>query len=226
MIDNRINNKWKVYIHISPNNKYYVGITSQELKRRWGINGIRYKFHEKFYNSILKYGWDNFEHELIADNLTEKEACGMEIMLIKLLESTTNKGFNISKGGLGGNRKETIKVKQYTLSGEYLKTFNSASEAGLEVGIDRTRITNCCKKKSNMACGYMWSYESDIINYKYKRKNQMDIYQYDKNMNFIKKWDSIKQASDCLKIPVVSISKCITMKNKFAYGFIFRYDLI
>ena len=34
--------KWTVYIHISPSNKYYVGITSREPELRWK-NGKGYQ---------------------------------------------------------------------------------------------------------------------------------------------------------------------------------------
>ena len=46
MIDNRENNIWTVYIHIVPKSisgydydKYYVGITSKPVEKRWKNNG-------------------------------------------------------------------------------------------------------------------------------------------------------------------------------------------
>ena len=94
---------WKVYIHIAPNGKRYVGITSQDrLYRRTGSNGEGYKSQQLFWRAIQKYGWDNFKHEIIAKNLTELEALKMEIGLIALYETTNPKyGYNISVGGNG-----------------------------------------------------------------------------------------------------------------------------
>ena len=45
--------KWKVYVHIFPNNKLYFGITSKKLTARWG-NGTGYsKTHQSvMYNAI------------------------------------------------------------------------------------------------------------------------------------------------------------------------------
>lgn len=99
LIDYRENNKWTVYIHISPSNKYYVGITSQNVNDRWR-NGFGYKENEYFWRAIQKYGWNNFKHEIFAEHLTKDEACNMEITLIKKLNSTDYKyGYNISSGG-------------------------------------------------------------------------------------------------------------------------------
>lgn len=101
MIDYREDNKWTVYIHISPSNKYYVGITSQKPKDRWH-GGSGYKKNDHFYRAIKKYGWDNFQHVIIAEKLTKNEACDMEKVLIRELKSNDyHYGYNKSSGGEG-----------------------------------------------------------------------------------------------------------------------------
>lgn len=97
-IDYRENCEWTVYIHISPSNKYYVGITKLKPHERWGLHGQMYK-KQFFYNAIEKYGWENFEHEIIAEHLTKDEACKMEIALIKALDSYGEHGYNCDPGG-------------------------------------------------------------------------------------------------------------------------------
>lgn len=94
---------WKVYVHIAPNGKKYVGITSHKnLTRRTGSNGCGYKTQTLFYRAIQKYGWDNFQHIIVAENLTCEEACKMEIDLIKTYKSNDSKyGYNVSVGGNG-----------------------------------------------------------------------------------------------------------------------------
>ena len=92
-------NRYSVYMHISPNNKKYIGITLQEPKKRW-LNGYGYKHNQYFTNAINKYGWDNFQHIIIAKGLTENEAKWLEIKLIKIHDTTNrDKGYNISLGG-------------------------------------------------------------------------------------------------------------------------------
>ena len=77
---------YTVYVHISPSNKYYVGITKQKVARRWRY-GSGYKQNKHFYSAIQKYGWNAFQHEIIANNLTKDEACKFEIALISVLKS-------------------------------------------------------------------------------------------------------------------------------------------
>lgn len=90
---------WSVYKHTSPSGKLYIGITSKEPKKRWGKNGIHYK-GQAFYNAIVKYGWDNIEHEVICNNITEFEAKEMEKELIKKFNSMDWRyGYNCTRGG-------------------------------------------------------------------------------------------------------------------------------
>lgn len=91
---------YKVYMHTLPNGKKYVGITKQELNNRWQ-NGRGYEKHNKrFYNAILKYGWENIKHEVLFENLTQEEAFKLEIELIALNESNNpNYGYNQTEGG-------------------------------------------------------------------------------------------------------------------------------
>lgn len=117
-IDFRENNIYTVYVHIVPKSitnynfdKYYVGITSLSVKKRWGRLGINYQ-NITFGKAIKKYGWNNIEHEIIAEHLTETEASEMEIKLIEKLSSTANKfGYNVR---LGGNVTRGFKVSEET----------------------------------------------------------------------------------------------------------------
>ena len=96
-------NNYSVYVHTSPSGKMYVGITKQKPEYRWGRNGIKYKT-QVFYRAIEKYGWDNIDHEIIAEHLTKEEAENFEIKLIDKLHTTDPKyGYNITTGGEGGN---------------------------------------------------------------------------------------------------------------------------
>lgn len=88
-----------VYKHTSPNGKVYIGITSQTPERRWQ-HGFGYKENPHFHTAIQKYGWDNFKHEILFENLTKEEAESKEIELIAQCHSTDRRcGYNKASGG-------------------------------------------------------------------------------------------------------------------------------
>lgn len=78
--------------------KAYIGQTCLTIKERAGNQGHRYKHCIKFYNAIKKFGWDNFECEILADNLTLEEANELEDKYILQYNSIEN-GFNLNRGG-------------------------------------------------------------------------------------------------------------------------------
>lgn len=178
-IDYRENNNWTVYVHISPSNKYYVGITSRKPEERWGFNGYGYKNKcHHLWAAIQKYGWSNIIHEILAENLTRKEAEEMEVVLIEKLQSS-NKiyGYNISSGGTGGNQKEVYPIKMYDLDANYLGEYASAAECARTIDCDRSRITRCCKHGGKYK-NYMFCYANTEITKPYRRHDQKDVYQY------------------------------------------------
>ena len=100
---------YTVYMHISPSNKRYIGITKQKPRARWR-GGEGYKGNPYFYKAIQKYGWDNFEHLIIMSGLTKEDAENLEITLISQYKTTDrDRGYNIENGGncCGTHSKET-----------------------------------------------------------------------------------------------------------------------
>ena len=88
-----------VYKHTTPNNKVYIGITSKNPLERWN-NGHGYASNKHFTNAIMKYGWDNIQHEILFEGLTKEEACQKEIELIAFYKSNNCEfGYNRSSGG-------------------------------------------------------------------------------------------------------------------------------
>ena len=212
-----------VYKHTAPNGKVYIGITSKEPKKRWA-NGHGYKNNPHFYRAIQKYGWENFEHEILYEGLTEGQANIIEQMMISSYKSTKrNKGYNISIGGgaMTGRKhseetktkmsekakgrkvwceglkmseeyrkrlseshkgikqsKETIRkraeklkghkvnkealekpVIKMTLSGEYIASYNSLTQAAQSIGSQSvSHISECCKGKRKQYMGFKWKY--------------------------------------------------------------------
>lgn len=92
-----------IYLHKNKiNNKVYIGQTCQKPEKRWDY-GCGYKRHNlHFYNAIQKYGWNNFEHIIIATDLSSENAKNMEIELInKYHTNLPQYGYNRTLGGDG-----------------------------------------------------------------------------------------------------------------------------
>lgn len=102
-----IENNYCVYIHINKiNNKKYVGITKTSVTKRWGKNGSEYIRDKSsiFGRAIVKYGWENFDHEIFSTNISKKRACDLEVILIATLRTRDKRyGYNIQPGGQLGN---------------------------------------------------------------------------------------------------------------------------
>lgn len=77
--------EWCIYKHtLIGTDLCYIGQTN-DIKTRWKPSA--YKTCTKFYNAINKYGWNNFKHEILKDNLTIDEANEWEEYYIKAYNS-------------------------------------------------------------------------------------------------------------------------------------------
>lgn len=103
-------NKYLVYEHVNKiTKKRYIGCTSKKtLIERTRKDGSAYKDNKKFWEDIVKYGWDNFEHNILYYGKTQEEAYELEKQLIAKYD-TVNNGYNrvISHGGAVKGRKYT-----------------------------------------------------------------------------------------------------------------------
>lgn len=113
-----------VYCHTNKiNGKRYIGQTKfqDNLYARWRDGKGYHK--SRFGYAIKKYGWDNFEHIILARNLTKEQANDLEKYYISKFDTTnTNKGYNVSLGGDGAsyNMPEITKQKiSNTLKGRH-----------------------------------------------------------------------------------------------------------
>lgn len=89
-----------VYKHVCrENGKVYIGITSQPPDVRWR-QGEGYRTNPEFYKDIQAFGWDNFDHIILENDLTLKEAEEKEIEYIRMFDSV-ERGQNRNYGGSG-----------------------------------------------------------------------------------------------------------------------------
>lgn len=219
-------NTYKVYKYTNLiNGKIYIGQTIGTLKYRAGYNGYKYRKCPYFYNAIQKYGWDNFMVEILQDNLTHAQANELEIEYIKKFNSQNPEiGYNISDGG-NTNSVLRKKLYQYSLDGEYIKEWESLSEA-------RRFYNSSIDPLLRNSLGYQWSYEKVDKMPPIKNQNNLGvekkIYKYDLDGNFICEYSSMSEASRCCGSPngFKHISQCCNNKRRSALGFRWSFILV
>lgn len=195
-----------VYIHTNIiNNKKYIGMTGQRPESRWGNNGYKYKESPYFYNAIQKYGWDNFKHEIIMDNLTRQEACDLEKELIKKLNTMDEaNGYNLKEGGDCAKLSDRAKKK--------------LSESRKGIVFSNEHLKNLTEALRNRDYSPSAKIRKEISD-----RFSISVSQYSKDGAFIKTWTSMIDAENELGICYQHISQCCRCVVKSAGGFIWRY---
>lgn len=146
----------------------YVGYTSQQPEKRWK-GGRGYKNHPKFYNAIKKYGWNNFEHIILAETDSEESAIIIETMF-KIWYDTVENGYNCvldeSKSPTFG-KSPTIETRQKmskaqtgkVMSEEAKQNMSKAQQGKTLSEKHKGKISNTLKGENNPNYGKHWSDE-------------------------------------------------------------------
>lgn len=199
---------YTVYIHTFPNGKRYVGITSKTPEQRWK-DGLGY-YHQKFvFSAILKYGWENIQHTIIATGLSKQNACEMEKELIAKFKSNNRDfGYNLDNGGFANNKMSSQTKMKISQSKKGCKGFTGKHKQESKEKMRVARI-NYMKRKEN---------RENLIT-----KMGKAIIQFDKYGNFIKEWRSARDAQKETKISHSHIGECCNNKRKSAGGYIWKF---
>lgn len=202
---------YKVYKYTSPSNKVYIGITSKTLNERARYNGCGYDRCIYFAKAINKYGWENFTSEILAQDLTEDEAKRLEKYYIKLYDSTNpEKGYNISAGGQGNLIYDEKKIVELWNNGLSIKEITE------QIGCCVPVIQNALEK--NGITG------KERIKRSAGKYHQKMVYQFDKQGNFLNKYESVSEAERQTKIPHSNIIKVCNGQRKSAGGYKWSYE--
>ena len=78
----------------SPEGKMYIGMAEMPVEKRWA-NGKNYKNNKALNADIQKFGWENFQHEVLYDELTKEEAQITEAQMVAdLVKACPDKSYN------------------------------------------------------------------------------------------------------------------------------------
>lgn len=229
-------NNYIVYKHENlVNHKIYIGITCDVPKRRWKAGG-GYKHNVYFYNAIKKYGWDNFKHDVLYENLTKEQAEEIEIRLIKKYNSTNKeKGYNIHPGGNSRQGQPMPKgydsprhkvVERYDIYGNFIREYGGLRQTQRETGFNYKTIEHCCKGDCKSAYGYQWKYKNDNKEIKpimlgKTREPNISLYHPVICVETGKTYQSIKHATE--ETGIKNISSCCRGVRKTAGNFHWKY---
>lgn len=121
------------------------------------------------------------------------------------------------------NNANSKKVYQYTLEGEFVCEWVSASEVERQNGYSKSLIVDCCNNKRNLACGYQWSY-TKVNKMKKVIPKVRKINQYTSNKEFIKTWNSATEIKNILGYDNTEIARCCKREISTYKNFIWIYD--
>lgn len=216
---------YTVYQHKNKiNGKVYIGITAQLPEKRWR-HGEGYKSSPHFYAAIQKYGWDNFEHNILFQDLTKEEACKKEQELIaKYNAMDRNYGYNSTSGGdaFVMNEETKQKISQsmmgnknglgHPCSEEKKKKISEAQKGRCLTEEHKQKLSEAAKKR-HTPCS-----EQARENIR-KASHKKPVYCEELDKVF----ESVQECGRQLGIPATSISKLCKGRGKTLKGYHLRY---
>ena len=182
---------------------------------------------------------DELIKKLFIEGKTTKEICE----ITGYNKSTVFRSYkknNLSEENRYRNYEKTrercsFPVEQYTLTGEYIRTWKSATECGDFFG-NQSFISAICRQQEGIlsAYGFLFKYKDDpqdisvwverLKNKKASGRSKKRIGQYDLNGELIDIHESGSDAARALNLKDKSNICAAARKEKKAYGFLWKYE--
>lgn len=138
--------------------KNYIGLSIQGLKKRKEqhlYDAFNDRADTHFYRALKKYGKENFEWSIIDEvSCRTKESLlkclkTLEIKYIEQFDSFTN-GYNSTPGG-DSFSDNSIPVKVYSDTGQFIRQFDSRREAAKYYNISEDCISAGCQRRQRFS---------------------------------------------------------------------------
>lgn len=223
--------KYIVYLTMNMvNGKYYIGVHKTDTP--WIFDGYigcgakintpssysKGKTH--LHAALLKYGTSNFRRVTLKVFDTADEAYALEALLVDhefLAQSST---YNQILGG-GDQPKLSKQINQFSLQGEFIKTWESESEICRQYK-SKVQFCDIIANKRNFAGSY-WTF-ADVKNIDISEYQPTSIRgfidQYDANGVYITSYKSVNIASQKLDIDFKKLNSAV-FKQKLCEGYYF-----
>lgn len=120
-------------------------------------------------------------------------------------------------------------VDQFDLELNFIRRFESISEASKELNLSIGSIIFVCKNKLYSTGGFIWKYSDDKSFTKTKPPKKRKVYQFDNDKNLVNIFDTINDAKLYIQTaynidPLDLIDKCCSKKINSANGFLWSYN--
>jgi hypothetical protein len=181
------------------NGKYYIGIHYGNI-----IQDNYYGSGKLIKNAIEKYGKENFQQIIIEEFDNSKDAYIKENEIVNENLISEDMCYNLMVGGKGASA-----GANHPMFGKIRKDILGDNNPAKRTEV-KYKISLHKKGDKNPMFGI-------------KPTNIKSVLQYDLNMNLIKEWNDITQASKELNIYNSNISMCCKGKLKTTGGYIWKY---
>ena len=218
-----------VYAHVFPNGKIYIGITSQPVNRRWR-KGLAYASNVRMTRAIAKHGWDNIEHRILFEGLSQDAAEKIEIALIERLNlQNTSRGYNLARGGTHPPHSDETRAKigrksQGRKHSEDFKKWVSEINSGQNNYMYGRKHTEETKQKISKAKRG----KSPKVNeglFGSSHPSSKAVIALDKSTNEpVYKFGSIVEASQTLNVSKSCLQDALHGRQKTSAGYVWEYE--
>lgn len=219
-----------IYLHKNKiTKKVYIGQTKDTMERR-ARGGSGYQGCPHFYRAIQESGWENFDHLILEEGLTSKQADEREKYWIAVFDATNpKKGYNIKTGGKVPNHPKNRSACKKVYCKETGQCFESLTAAAIWAGLTSTGGSNIASqiKGERLSAGkhpitkepLHWCFEKqDLLNNNLLQKRKKPGAKKVKNLDTGEIFDSINDAAKKYNISNVTISKSCKSKGQIAVG--------
>ena len=217
-----------IYKYTSPSGKSYIGQTVKSLSQRARIDGKGYKNCPVFYRAIKKYGFSNFECQILKEIINEnpQDLGGQldywEQYYITFYNTLSPNGYNVRAGGdsmsifskdsithLSGSQHpswrsdiDDEKIMEMYRAGKTLK------EISEELSLARETVKRHVQDKGLLK----------------EKKYNCPVVKLNKNGEIVGRWASASEAERQEKVGQNSISRCCRERRRPYRGYTYRYE--
>lgn len=235
-------------MYTSPSGRHYIGRTCNSQKTRARYNGRGYEYCTAFWRAIQKYGWENFEYEVLESGIPYNKIKERENYWIDYYHSSTDEnGYNLlmpdedsdvivsqetiekmSKSHIG--KEPWNKGKKGVYSEETLKQMSEVKLYKIPGKTKKQKAEKAREKRANSNKHYMTKEEiskkaKERFFGEYDLENPNPGYhvspvsQFDLDGNYIKTYKSAVQAAEVIGIHSYTIRRCCRGIQKIGGGF-------